>query len=378
MYSSKTTDIFLQILRSAILDKPIDLPSDLNEYGTEIYSLAKSQDVLMLIYRGIKCNQGVLPKDVDKQIVTEIYRTGQNNALLKKAKEVLTDAKIPYIPLKGAVAKDFYPELWMRSCCDIDILVREKDFERAVNAFVKAGFSTDYKRLYHDVSLYYGEAHLELHFNICENFYRIDQVLSQVWGNVEQVSGYEYREKPAFFAFHNIAHLLYHFLRGGCNIKQFLDLWLMRRKMFYEEEEIQPFLSKCSLKKFYDVICEETEVLFEDKKPTDVTMAIERFIFQGGIAGGKDNADVISVVVGGGKLKYFINSLFIPMRDMKWHYPILRKYPVLLPLYYCKRLIAKTVGSEKKRAKELVSINLEKTKKVDNDIISLLEEIGLG
>ena len=234
------------------------------------------------------------------------------------------------------------------------------------------------EREYHGVSLYYGEAHLELHFNICENFQRIDRVLNRVWENVEKVSEYEYRETPAFFAFHNVAHFLYHFLRGGCNIKQLLDLWLMRKEGFYEEKEILSFLSKCRLKKFYNIICEETEVLFDNKEPTDMTMAIEKHIFLGGIAGGKDSADIISIIMGGGKWKYFINSLFIPFREMKWHYPILRKYPVLLPFYYCKRLIVKTVGSERRRAKSLINTNIKMRDAGEDDIINLLEKMGLN
>lgn len=37
---------------------------------------------------------------------------------------VLEQAQIPFLPLKGSILRDYYPEAWMRTSCDIDILVR--------------------------------------------------------------------------------------------------------------------------------------------------------------------------------------------------------------------------------------------------------------
>jgi hypothetical protein len=39
---------------------------------------------------------------------------------------VLEKAKIPHIPLKGSVLRKLYKEPWLRTSCDIDILVQEE------------------------------------------------------------------------------------------------------------------------------------------------------------------------------------------------------------------------------------------------------------
>ena len=40
-------------------------------------------------------------------------------------------AQIPFLPLKGSVIRKYYPEAWMRTSCDIDILVHDEDVGRA-------------------------------------------------------------------------------------------------------------------------------------------------------------------------------------------------------------------------------------------------------
>ena len=61
---------------------------------------------------------------------------------------------IDYIPLKGAIIRRLYPEPWMRTSCDIDILVKESDLQMAVDALVRErSYKTDNKKSYHDISL---------------------------------------------------------------------------------------------------------------------------------------------------------------------------------------------------------------------------------
>ena len=375
MYSARTVDLFFQILYSVLTNTTMEMPEDLNEHVDELLSLAKAQEVFLIIYQGIKNIGGNLRADIQTEVVTDLYYYAQNKNLLDMTKKVLSEAGISYVPLKGAVIKVLYPEPWMRRYCDIDVLVKEKDLKKAVRALVNSGFSTDYIREYHDVSLYYGEAHLELHFNICENFPRIDSVLNRVWKNLEQVSEYEYRETPAFYTFHSIAHLLYHLLRGGCSIKQFIDLWLLRKMNTYEEKDLIPLLKKCKLEKFYRIICELTDVWFDGCEPTELTLKLENIILKGGFAGNANNSDAVSIAMSGGKLRYLIQSTFIPLHDMKWYYPALRKYPLLLPLYYCRRLYSKTLGGERERARKLLKISIKKDEMHRGGDVELIKEL---
>lgn len=376
MHSSKIVEFFFLLLRAAITDIPVEIPEDIDQYLNDIMPLARAQDVYQLIYHEIKKNHKSMPPGAEIHAIGEVYRYTQNEFTFNTAKQVLDAAGIPYVPLKGAVIKDIYPAQWMRSSCDLDILVKEKDLEKAVSALVARGFTTDYKREYHDVSLYYSRAHLELHYSICENIPRIDRTLSRVWDHVEQLSEFEFREKPAFFAFHIIAHMLYHFLRGGCNVKQFVDFWLLRQNKTYEEKDILPYLRHSKLEHYYKVICNTVDVWFGGKPATELTERIKSEVLCGGLDRKKDFSDVISIFMSGGILPYLISSTFIPLREMRWYYPVLRKHPLLLPLYYCKRIYSKVLGGNK-RAGNLVRIDFKEENEEQTDIILLLEEMGL-
>ena len=372
-YSDKAIELFHALLRSAIsTGENVDLQG-IEEFIEEVLSLAKTQGVLLLICCSIEKNKGKLSSEYRNNRAQGIYQFIQNNYTLEKAKEVLNEGKIPFVPLKGAVIKDLYPEPWMRHSCDIDILVQEKDIEKAIALLLKADFTTDNKREYHDVSLYYGPTHLELHFNICENISRIDNTLSQVWKYTELVEASEYRQTNEFFAFHILAHMLYHFLRGGTNIKQFVDFFLLRQNNTYDEERIKPLLSGCRLEEFYKVICEFTNNLMTGKE-TELTNKIEKMVLNGGLIRRSNQADNVSIAVDGGIGKYIFKSVFIPKREMEWIYPILKKHPILLPHFYNKRLLTKTIGKERKRAQNVLKAH----KNLDNDTEKLLKELGLS
>ncbi len=374
VFSERTIEQFNEALRLALSGADTCTTISADDVKN-ILSLARSQDVFQLACYGIIKQGFSVPAEEELYTASGIYLYKQNEYLLEKTRQVLDSEHIPYVPLKGAVIKELYPKPWMRSSCDVDILVHEENIERAIDALVKGGFVTDGKREYHDISLYYGGFHLELHFNICENIPRIDNVLERVWKYVHLKTGYEYRENNAFLMFHILAHMLYHFLKGGSNIKQFVDIWLMRKNELFTEEELLPFLQECRLERFYGVICEVTDIWFEGKTPTGLSTRIEKQIISGGVAGGRVNTDKVNIFIDGGRNKHILHLAFLPFREMQWIYPELRKYPFLLPYYYCKRVLSKTIGKERNRAKEIMQADTNGSDASEE--LDLLDKMGL-
>ena len=45
----------------------------------------------------------------------------------------LEKAQIPFVPLKGSVIRKYYPEAWMRTSSDIDVLVHKEDVEKTTD-----------------------------------------------------------------------------------------------------------------------------------------------------------------------------------------------------------------------------------------------------
>lgn len=66
-----------------------------------------------------------------QQIVFRVvYCYKRMNYEYEQVCDALEKAEIPFIPLKGVVIREYYPEPWMRTSCDIDILVREKNLKK--------------------------------------------------------------------------------------------------------------------------------------------------------------------------------------------------------------------------------------------------------
>lgn len=370
---TNAVDLLNTFLRSVLSTGKIVLPENADEMIPRVISIAKAQEVVLLIYFGMKKTGNALPDNIRRELLTGVYQYTQNEHMLGKAKALLEAEHIPFIPMKGSLIRELYPEPWTRYSCDVDLLIQEKDLEKAVRVLTEAGFITENKKDYHDVSLYYAGAHLELHFNICENIPRIDGTLSQVWKHTVKVSDYEYHETGAFFLFHAIAHLLYHFIRGGCSLKQFLDIWLLRQKGEYDEKELRQLLSSSKLEQFYEVICEVSDVWFEGKEPTELSRKIEKQVIKRGLSGAKEHSDAINITLEGGIGKHVFKSVFLPMREMKWIYPELEKHPFLLPHYYWKRIVQKTIGKDRSRAQDI--IKAEKNK--ESEDLELLKKMGL-
>ena len=154
----------------------------------------------------------------------------------------------------------------MRTSCDIDILVKEQDLNRAVKALVDInGYKTDNKINYHDVSLFSpSKVHLELHFNILENKENIDSVLAKVWDYASQSenSEFEHSLTNEFFVFHMLAHMVYHFLKGGCGVRTIMDVYIAHQKLDINNDELYKLLNACNIAKFYESIKEISYIFY--------------------------------------------------------------------------------------------------------------------
>ena len=119
-----------------------------------------------------------------KQIMKAVFRCEKNEFELERLKETLSRAQIPFVPLKGSVLRAYYPEPWMRTSCDIDILVHEEDLERAGAVLCEKLSYQGGEKNYHDVAFYApGGVHLELHYTLCESKAEkdFDPVLESAW-----------------------------------------------------------------------------------------------------------------------------------------------------------------------------------------------------
>ena len=128
--------IFFALLRSAVGGEPLsqaELAACSPERLPALIKLAKLHDLEHLLALGLRQNhqQPEAAKAQKKGMFLAVLRQQRQEDALKSLCDALEAGKIPFIPLKGSVLRQYYPEPWMRTSCDIDILVKQEDAQRA-------------------------------------------------------------------------------------------------------------------------------------------------------------------------------------------------------------------------------------------------------
>lgn len=304
-----------------------------------LYKIGKKQSLIPIIRTGLKqCGYvSDTEKYLEQEYMKSMYQFVQHDQALKELGEVFEKCGIEYLPLKGSVLRDLYPEPWMRTSVDIDILIHEEDLEKAIEEIEKATSFCFLKRNYHDVSMTNDKVHFELHFSIKENMDNIDRLLSEVWSYAyKNEDSYLFRMTPEYQIFHTIAHMYYHMCSGGLGIRPFIDLWLLRNKTAYDEKTVRSMCSDCGILTFYEKSCDLSDSWFSRKDYSEDSELLETYCLNGGVF---DFGEDTGAVKGRDHSKIsYIGKRIIANRSMlEEEYPELKSKSYLAPYYQVKR-----------------------------------------
>lgn len=313
----------------------------------EVYELSVKHDLTHLVGQALSKTAAPASEALDKckkAAVSAFMRYMQQNHEYIRTCAVLEEGKIPFIPLKGSVLRDYYPEAWMRTSCDADILVKEETLDTAVGLLTeKLGYSAGSKSD-HDISLRAPNGfHLELHYDTIQERYEVNgcrEVLAQIWDHAAP------REENAchlwltdeMFYFYHMAHMAKHFAVGGCGARAFLDIWIMNHKMPRNSEKRYQLLEKGGLLQFAKASESLSEVWFSGAEPTKMDVAVSDYILRASLYGDKANRAALGQAKSGSKLKYLLTQrVFMPYSYLKDEYPVLKKHKWLTPWYQVVR-----------------------------------------
>ena len=351
-----------------------------------LFALSKKHDVAPLLAHSLEANGLLLEKKelfapFSKEKMFALFRYENMAHELSALKDTLSQNEIPFMPLKGAVLRRLYAEPFLRTSCDIDILVRDADLPKAAQALCDTlKYKQKGERNFHDLSLYSESGvHLELHHNILENVPALDRTLARVWEHSAPLNegGYEYAQSPAFLVFHIIAHMAYHFLCGGCGIRPFADLYLLKKEHAYKDEDLALLLEESDLKTFFAHALSLCEVWFEGAPHTEQTLQMEAYLLCGGAYGTVKNS-IAAKRQKGGKVYFVFSRLFVSYDYLKNLYPVLHKHKWLYPFMQIRRWGRLLFGGRLKRSVKQVQISQQTDAAEAERIVSLMESLGLS
>lgn len=405
--SVKMRFVLIALMRSAITGEKIT---------EDVRRILCSAEVLSAIMRAaIKHDIGYLVSDaliknelVDKNDAAYAkIKESQINAAFRYERmkydfgvicSAFNEAGIYFIPLKGAVIRKYYPDPLMRTSCDIDVLVKEEQLSAAAEALQNKGWRKDDKVNYHDISLFSpANTHLELHFNLREHIPEIDAVLDRVWEHIElypeeeetaqksdtakesadnAAGTYRYRQTDEFLMFHLLAHMSYHFVSGGCGLRSFADIFILREKLAFDEEKLNALLCEGHIKDFYGQVLALIDVWFYGKPHTDLTRRMEKYVIDGGVYGTLTNRVSMEQAKHGGKGKNLKQRIFMPYDKLKERYPVLVKHKWLTPLYEVVRWFSLLKRDTFKRSVNELKANNAVSARAE-DMTEFLKDVGL-
>ncbi|MBE6965535.1 MAG: hypothetical protein E7441_05820 [Ruminococcaceae bacterium] len=384
-------DAIFSLIRSAItgelLPERENSSLELMRFIDKIYMLASKHDLLPIISFALYKN-GLLDKDsetgrkfIDAQMLA-VYRFENMRVEFERLCETFEKHKIQFLPLKGSVLREYYPEPWMRTSCDMDVLVKPLDLDKAIEVLEKENGCVFVSKTPHDVTLHSETGVcIELHFELIENgrVAKSTKLLSEIWENAEPIESGKFHMKMSseMFMFYHVAHMAKHFLTGGCGIRPFVDLWILKKTFALDYEKLNQMMKDCGLVEFNFKCNELCDVWFGAKEHSELTRKMQDYILHAGVYGSFENRITVEKSKGEFKQKRFLQVMFLPYCNLCEIYPILKKIPILFPFYQVVRWFR--FFNKKKRNKLITIVSLPKqvSEEKIQSVSELLLELGL-
>lgn len=322
----------------------------------QIYALALKHDVANLAYYAVeKLEQQPEPalgsawKEIrDKAIVKGITQIYERDQIIT----ALTAAGIDICPLKGCLLKEMYPQQDMRMMADLDILMKPEKASAVDRILTSMGYRCEVSGIgAHDEYFKKPVMHVEMHYKLMDEEAVGEDKLSyyrNVWERLmpDSQNTHLYRMSWNDFYIYFIAHLAKHYYMGGTGIRSIMDIhiFLARHGQDLDQQYLKTELEKIKL---WDIKedCEKlAAVWFGDEAPDERLLEMTEFIIQSGTYGTIENALPHRVEKGiarssNSKFRYLIRRLFPPCNKMQYKFPVVRKYPFLLPFCWIIRIV---------------------------------------
>ena len=332
-------ELFLMV-RCALMGETAQLKDPV--LREEIYHYALKHQVEAMIYDGaIRC--GVSKQQPEMKNLFQYYykvltKNERQMIQLDALYRAFDEGKIDYLPLKGCIMKPMYPKSEYRAMNDADILIRPEQYDKIKPIVQELGYhflaESDCELKWLSSGLY-----LELHKRLIPSFIKdFYAYFGEGWHLAVKDVGTRYtmsHEDEFLFLF---THFARHYREGGVGIRHMCDLWLYQRARGFDEEKVMSVLKDMSLDVFYHNIKRTLAYWFENGPSDEITELITDYILGSGSFGTVETkALAAGIRDGGSKKKNVMNLLFPPIVSMRYAYPILKKWPVLLPFVWVWR-----------------------------------------
>ena len=267
------------------------------------------------------------------------------------------EAGLDCIALKGWEMRKLYPEITMRQMVDLDILVRDYDYKTLKNIMTKLGYvvAEPESSWMHD-SFSKGNVTVELHKRLTDDSGEIQRWETEMWNRTTHAGNDKHilRMSDEDCFIYHLIHMHKHFLDGSLGLRRIVDTWLFIKKHpEMDHQFLREQFSLIGLTRFADQMIRLSRAVLGEIEIDDNCETLLNFAFKYGINGTSKTYKISRVVfmsdrLSSGRARALISAVFMPYDRMKAHYPVLKRWPILLPGCWILRILQKLKVNRKR------------------------------
>lgn len=334
-----------------------NIPSFSDDFDWKSFvKFCSKHKILNLVSFGLKNYGGNIPEIVsarlNESLLHSMAKEAQRDVEIELLSESFENNKIPHMILKGYIIKDIYPQPYLRSMGDVDILVGD-NLDKASEVITQLGFDFISSEFLHSTFIKNKTFAVELHKSLIDE--SIDKYYSYFCTGFERAElcegcEYKYQYSIEDFYIFLIAHMAKHYEISGTGIRSVCDIYVFNEhyKDSIDSKYIDTELEKIGLLKFNKKITEMSREWFGGNFNGSFD-SVGEYIISGGVYGKFENHELNAFLINGSesKKKYLIRNIFPEFNYMKERYSILNKIPILLPLFWIIRIFSTLFKSKK-------------------------------
>ena len=249
---------------------------------------------------------------------------------------------------------------------DADVLIRTEQYDKIRPLMLQLGLEeqveSDHEFIWSSPAL-----HLELHKRLIpsynKDYYRY---FGEGWQLAKIRNGSRYSMTAEDEYIYLFTHFAKHYRDGGIGCRHLVDFWIYRKAYKLDESYLSAELEKLQLREFEQNIRDVLAVWFENAEETGKTAFITDFIFESGSWGSKEahaaSLGTKNAAITGsfqkGRIMQTAQVIFPRAKALHHRYPVLKKHPILLPVFWPVRWVEVLLFRRDKLQKEYEGLQM--------------------